>query len=397
MAEYAGAVTVRKGRERRLATGHSWLYSNEVEHPRPRPSPGSLVRVEDHHGRFLATAAYHPNALICGRIWSRDPDESVGADLVRRRLQAAAARRRALVPRWEAFRLVHAEADDLPGLVVDRYGTLAVVQSTSAFTDTLCGTVAEMLAVELGCEAVILRNDARGRRFEDLPERVEALVGPAVTDHVVQEGGAAVGFDPMGGQKTGLFLDMRSNRDRIVDWAEGRRVLDLYSYVGTIGVRAALAGAAEVTCVDSSPAACARIEGNAAANGVQVRATEGDVQDVLKGIPPGSMDLVVFDPPGLIQSKKDVSKGVNKLRRLTYLALRAVAPGGLFVSASCSYHLTRETHAEVVAGAAGRQGRVVRRIYRGGASPDHPLLPAHPQTDYLDCMAFWVEGHPRGS
>jgi len=291
---------------------------------------------------------------------------------------------------------VHAEADDLPGLVIDRYGHDAVVQSTSAFTDTLVEGLADLLVVDHGCDAVVLRNDARGRRFEELPEQVEVLVGAVPGEWSVREGDAVIGFDPVGGQKTGLFLDMRANRDRIVSWAAGRRVLDLYSYVGAVGVRAALAGAAEVTCVDSSGAACERVAANAAANRVDVEARHDDVQQVLKGVPPGSMDLVVFDPPGLIQSKKDIARGVGKLRRLTYLALRAVAPGGVLVSASCSYHLTRDKHAEVVAAAAARQGRTLRRVYRGGAAPDHPLLPAHPQTDYLDCMAFWVEGAPRG-
>ena len=343
-------------------------------------------------------AAYHPHALIAARIWSRDEGQEFGTPLLARRLEQAAQRRRTLVPHWQAHRLVHAEADHMPGLVVDRYGALAVVQSTSAFADGLTGTLAELLQRDHGCERVLLRNDARGRQLEGLPAVVTALVGEVPQRFAVDEGGVRVHFDPRDGQKTGLFLDMRANRDRVHGWVGAGRVLDLYSYVGTIGVRAAVAGAKQVTCVDSSAPACelARLNADEAGVGEQVEVVQGDVREVLKGIVPASFDLVICDPPGLIQRKKDVSRGVSTLRRLLYLALRAVAPGGLLVSASCSYHLTRDKHRDVVEGAARRQGRTVRLVYRGSSGPDHPLLPAHPQTDYLDCMVYLVEGAPLG-
>ena len=392
------AIRLRRGRERRLRSGHQWAYSNELQRPDDPPEAGSLVRLEDHRGRFLAQAAYHPNALIAARIWSADEGEAVDDALLARRLAAAAARRATLVPGWAAHRLVHAEADLMPGLVVDRYGDLAVIQSTSAFADTLTRPLADLLQRDHGCCQVLLRNDARGRQLEGLEPEVRPLVGDVAERASVDEGGVQVHFDPAGGQKTGLFLDMRANRDRITAWAGRGRVLDLYSYVGTIGVRAAAAGADHATCVDSSAPACALARHNAAEAGVddRVEVVCGDVRDVLKQVVPASYDVVICDPPGMIQRKKDVSKGVSTLRRLVYLALRAVAPGGLLVSASCSYHLTRDKHAEVVEGAARRQGRTLRQVYRGGSGPDHPLLPAHPQTDYLDCLVYLVEGMPLG-
>ena len=392
------ALRLRRGRERRVRSGHLWVYSNELQPPDDPPEAGALVRLEDHRGRYLATAGYHPNALIAARIWSHDEDVAVDEALLAHRLQCAARRRVTLVPGWEAHRLVHAEADQMPGLVVDRYGSLAVIQSTSAFADSVTATVAELLRRDHGCEQVLLRNDARGRQLEGLGQVVEPLVGDVPHHAHVDEGGVQVHFDPRGGQKTGLFLDMRANRDRVRDWAGRGRVLDLYSYVGTIGVRAAAAGAAQVTCVDSSAPACelARVNAESAGVAKRVEVVCADVRDVLKEVEPASCDLVICDPPGLIQRKKDVSRGVSTLRRLLYLALRAVAPGGLLVSASCSYHLTRDKHCEVVEGAARRQGRSLRRVFRGSSGPDHPLLPAHPQTDYLDCMVYLVEGPPLG-
>jgi len=366
------------------------VYSNELVHPDPLPDAGSLVRLEDHRGRFLAVAAYHPNALIAARIWTREPDQAVDERLVARRVAAAAQRRAALVPRWQAHRLIHAEADDLPGLVVDRYGSLAVVQSTSAFTDTLVPLVADLLLRD--CDSVVLRNDARGRQMEGLPQQVEVLAGSVEGPFSIDEGGVRIHFDPLGGQKTGLYLDMRPNRDRIARWANGRSVLDLYAYVGITSARAAAAGARDVTCVDSSAGACALARQNLAEGQV----VQADVREHLKRVEPASYDLVICDPPALIQRKRDVTRGVDALRRLLYLAMRAVVPGGLLVSASCSYHLTRDKHDEVVQGAAARQGRALRRVFRGGAGPDHPLLPAHPQTDYLDCLVHLVEGRPRG-
>ena len=391
-------IRLRRGRDRRLRSGHLWVYSNEIQAHDDPPAVGSLVQLEDHRGRYLATAGYHPNALIAARVWSRDEAEAVDEALLASRLERAARRRATLVPGWEAHRLVHAEADHMPGVVVDRYGSLAVIQSTSAFADTLTGTVARLLHRDHGCSAVLLRNDARGRQLEGLESTVEPLIGDVPRRAAVDEGGVRVHFDPRGGQKTGLFLDMRANRDRVCEWAGQGRVLDLYSYVGTIGVRAAAAGAAKATCVDSSEPACELARSNAETAGVaqRVEVVRADVRDVLKEIEPASCDLVICDPPGLIQRKKDVSKGVSTLRRLVYLALRAVAPGGLLVSASCSYHLTRDKHCEVVEGAARRQGRTVRRVFRGSSGPDHPLLPAHPQTDYLDCMVYLVEGTPLG-
>ncbi len=392
------AIRLRRGRERRLRSGHQWAYSNEIQRPDDPPPAGSLVQLQDHRGRFLALAAYHPNALIAARIWSRDEAEAVDEALLQRRLAEAARRRATLVPGWEAHRLIHAEADLMPGLVVDRYGDLAVVQSTSAFADTLTGTMADLLQREHGCASVLLRNDARGRQLEGLDRDVRPLVGDVPDRAAVDEGGVQIHFDPTGGQKTGLFLDMRANRDRVTAWAGRGRILDLYSYVGTLGVRAAAAGADHATCVDSSAPACELARHNAAEAGVgdRVEVVCGDVRDTLKQVEPASFDVVICDPPGLIQRRKDVSKGVSTLRRLVYLALRAVAPGGLLASASCSYHLTRDKHAEVVEGAGRRQGRTVRRVYRGGSGPDHPLLPAHPQTDYLDCMVYLVEGKPLG-
>jgi len=393
-----GSVRLRKGAERRLRAGHLWIYSNEVIRPDPPPPPGSLVHLEDHRGRYLATAAYHPHTLLAARIWTRDRGTAVDRALLAGRLEAAARRRGTVAAGWQAHRLVHAEADGLPGLVVDRYGGRAVVQSTTAFTDRLVEGVADLLVGVHDCSAVLLRNDARGRVPEALDPEVRWLRGEREDSWEVDEGGVAVRFDPAGGQKTGLYLDMRLTRDRIVDWASDRELLELHAYVGVAGVRAAAAGASKVTLVDSSEAACEQARDNASRAGVddRVQVVCADAKELLRDAEPGSFDAVICDPPSLIPRRKDVKRGVEAFRRLNYLALRALRPGGLLFTCSCSHHLTWETFSELVPSSARRGGRRLIQVYRGGAAPDHPVLPGHPPTDYLRCLAYLVEGEHRG-
>ncbi len=394
-----GRVRLRKGRERRLRGGSPWVYSNELIHPEPGVPAGALVELEDHKGGYLATAAYHPHTLLAARVWTRDRSTAVDRALLSRRLAAAAARRRVVAGGWSAHRLVHAEADGMPGLVVDRYGELAVVQSTSAFTDRLLEGLADLLVGIQGCPSVLLRNDARGRGLEGLADEVRWLRGERPGPFEVDEGGVAVRFDPVGGQKTGLYLDMRTTRDRIVEWSAGRELLELHAYVGTAGVRAAAGGAAQVTLVESSPPACEHIEANGARAGVgdRIEVRCADAREVLREIEPASFDVVSCDPPSLIQRKKDLRRGTEAFRRLNYLALRAVRPGGLLITSSCAHHLGWEAFADLVPSAARRAGRRVVQVYRGGAAPDHPVLPGHPPTDYLRSLAYLVEGEHGGA
>ena len=401
MSEYetVGArIALRRAAERRLRQGHLWVYSNEVMHPDPAPPAGTLVHLEDHRGRYLATAAYHPHGLIAARIWSSRREEAVDATLLRRRLEAAAERRRTVVPGWQAHRLVHAEADRLPGVVVDRYGQLAVVQSTSAFTDRLLDDLADLLVEGHDCTSVLLRNDARGRSSEGLPAEVRWMRGGGNGPWTVDEAGAPIRFDPVGGQKTGLFLDMRSTRDRIEGWMAGRRLLELHAYVGMAGIRAARAGAEQVTLVDSSQAACELARLNAAESQVadRVQVECADARTVVRDAERGSFDAVICDPPSLIQRRKDVKRGSEAYRRLNYLAMRVLRPGGLLVTCSCSHQLTWERFGDLIASAAQRGGRRLVQVYRGGAAPDHPVSPGHAQTDYLRCLVYLVDGEPRG-
>ncbi len=389
----AGEVRLLRGRDRRVRRGHLWAYSNEVARPDDPPPAGSLVRLLDHRGSPLGLAAYHPHALIAARIWSRDPaaviDEAWIADHVE-----AAARRRAVVCRGrEALRLVHAEADGMPGLTVDRYGDLAVVQATSALADRLLPWVTRALVARLGCAAVLARNDARGRQIEGLPSGVEVLHGHVPRRHTVDEDRCRVVFDPRGGQKTGLYLDMRPCRDAVASLAPGGAVLELYGYVGTASIRAAAAGARSVTCVESSEEACALARESARRSGVsrQIEVVRADARDVVRDVEPGSVDLLLCDPPSLVRRRRDRRAGEGAYRRLAHLAVRAVRGGGLLICASCSHHLPGRRIREIVAAAAHRQGRRARMVLRGGAGPDHPVLPEHAETEYLSWCAAVIE------
>jgi 23S rRNA (cytosine1962-C5)-methyltransferase len=389
----AGEVALRRDHDRRLRGGHLWVYSNEIAPQDDPPPAGSLVRLVDHRGKALAVAAYHPHALIAARVWSRDPGAVIDEAWIADHIEAAARRRAVTCRGLDAMRLVHAEADGLPGLVVDRYRDLAVVQVTSAFGDRIVEVVTSTLVTRLGCTAVLARNDARGRQLEGLPSAVEVLFGEVPQHLEIDEGGCPVVFDPHGGQKTGLYLDMRPCRDAVAHAAPGATMLELYGHVGTASCRAAAAGAAAVTCVDSSAPACELAREAARRGGVsdRVNVIEADAREVLRDAEPGSMDVVLCDPPSLIKRRKDVRAGEEAYRRINHLALRVVRHGGLLFSASCSFHLSAGRHMELIAAVAHRQGRKVRVVRRGGAGPDHPIVPEHAETEYLSWCEVIVE------
>lgn len=375
--------------------GHLWIYGEEVERPPAPPAPGEVVRVVDSRGAFVATAAFHPHAPIAGRILSRRDGEVVDGAFVHRRLARALAVRGVAVPGREAFRQVHGEADGLPGLVVDRYGPLAVVQPNSAWSEGVLGDVLEALRGTPGIGAALVRADSSAREAEGLSRRVEIGFGDVPEEAVVEEGGLRFAFSPRTGQKTGLFLDMRDNRERCLPWFPGRRVLDLFGYVGQWAVRAAGEGARLAVTVDSSADASARAAENASRNGLGdvVRAVRADVFEWLKECE-GAFDVVICDPPAFVKSRRHLDEGTARYHHLNQLALRAVVDGGVLVTASCSHNLDEATLEEIVAIAAHRHGREVLRIYRGGQSADHPILPRHPNSAYLKCLAFVVRGSP---
>ncbi len=378
-------LRLNPGQGRRLRAGAPWVFSNEIAmRPEYRQMPpGALVRIEGDDGTRFGTFMFNPHSLIAARLLDRDPAAAIDAAWMRQRLRDAVALRERVCD-TQFHRLVHAEADRLPGLVIDRYDDVAVMQANTAGMDRLTPLIVEALTALLPFRAVVARNDAAARRQEGLAESVALLSGEDARAEVV-EGGVRFPIDPLGGQKTGWFFDQRPNRDRVAGLARDARVLDVFCHIGAFGLRCALAGASEVTLVDSSAPALAQAEKAAAMNGVagRVHIRRGDAFDTMVALAGQRFDIVICDPPAFARSRKDAEAGLRAYARMARLAAPLVAPGGFLFVASCSHHAPLEAWSAQIAVGLHRARREGRILFTGGAGPDHPVHPHLLETAYL--------------
>jgi 23S rRNA (cytosine1962-C5)-methyltransferase len=386
MAEHP-LLTLSPGQDRRLRAGYPWAFSNEIAMTPAHRSwaPGGPVRLEGPNGWRYGTFAFNPHSLIAARFLDRDPAAEIDAAWVRTRIAAAAALR-ARICDTPFHRLVHAEADGLPGLIIDRFNDVAVVQANAAAMDRLLPEITAALLSVLPLRAIVARNDSAARAQEHLPQEVRLLHGEAA-DVVVIEGGVQFPIDPMEGQKTGFFFDQRTNRDRIAALASGARVLDVFCHTGAFGLRAAAAGAASVTLVDSSAPALDRAQQAAEISGLAPRVSQqrGDAFDVMTALAAAGAqyDIVICDPPAFAKSRKDADAGLRAYHRLARLAAPLVVPGGFLFMASCSHHAPLDAFAGQIAAAMVKAKREARVLFTGGAGPDHPVHPNLPESAYL--------------
>ncbi len=390
------SLYLRRRQERRMLQGHPWVFSNEVAIERSALTAfeaGDCVNVLSHSGKPLGTAYVNPHSLICARLLSPEVDRALDEEFLTARLTHALALRDCLG--WlPDCRLVFGESDGLPGLIVDRYGDVLVVQIGTAGMERVRDEIVRALVTLCRPAAVVLRNDLASRGLEGLASYVEVAHGelPAVVS--LSENGARFEISPLDGQKTGWYYDHRCNRARLSRQSQGRSVLDCFSYVGGFGIQAALGGARSVLCLDSSRSALARVSRNADLNGVadRVDVHRGDVFDSLRALrgEQQRFDIVVVDPPAFMRRKKDRRAGVEAYRRLNRRAMQVLADDGLLLSASCSFHLSPEEHQNVVAGAAADIGRWVQILGRGHQAADHPIHPHLPESEYLKALLVRV-------
>ncbi len=376
--------------DRRLKAGHPWAFSNEIAmRPEHRSWPaGAPVRIEGDDGWRYGTFMFNPHSLIAARLLDRDPDAAIDANWVRARL-ASAMQLRARVTPGAHHRLVHAEADRLPGLIADRFGDVVVLQANTAGMDRLLPEITSALLELLPLRAIVARSDSTARLQEGLPQTVDLLHGTDPTA-LAEEGGVRFPVDPMSGQKTGFFFDQRPNRDRIAALAPGARVLDVFCHTGAFGLRAAAAGAEAVVLVDSSQPALDHALGAAAANGLsdRVSARRGDAFDVMATLAAANerFDIIVCDPPAFAKSRKDQDAGLRAYHRMTRLAAPLVRPGGFLFVASCSHHAPADLFTAQVTSALSRAKREGRIVHAGAAGPDHPVHPNLPESAYLKSL-----------
>ena len=377
------------GRHKRLRDGHPWAFSNEIAMDaaaRALP-PGGRVRLVSANGEFLAIAGFNPRTLIAARVLARVAEPPPMRALLAGRLRAALALRERLHP-GGFYRLVHAEADGLPGVVVDRYGDVLSVQLNAALAEAMREDLLAALDEVLSPRRVVLRNDSPSRALEGLALVVEEARGGAGDGPVeLRENGARFLADLGEGQKTGWFFDQRENRARVAALADGARVLDAYCYAGGFGVLAACRGASEVVLLDRSERALALATAAAALNGVEARcrALRGEAFAELERMAAAGerFDVVVADPPAFVKSRKDIGPGARGYRKLARLSAALVAPGGFLFAASCSHHVGPELFAEQVARGLDDAGRGGRILASTGAGADHPVHPHLPESAYL--------------
>ncbi len=389
-------ITLLPGRQRRAESGHPWIYSNEVamdEAAKALP-PGSLVTVRKADGKALGVATFNPHPLVSARLLSRDATHRIDAGFFLRVLRRALHLRERLFAA-PFYRLAHAEADGLPGLVIDRFGEALVCQFNTA---GMAGLEAEILAALdelLAPQTVLLRNDSPAQLAEGIETEVRLAKGALEGPVELVENGARFLADLRAGQKTGWFYDQRDNRRFMAGLARGGRLLDLYTFAGGFAIAAAVAGAQEVLAIDRSEAALALAEAAAARNGVAGRCTfrRGEAFAEMERLREAGEKFaaVIADPPAFVKSRKDLPAGLRGYRKLARLAAPLVAKGGFLFLASCSHNADLASFAEAVSRGIAEADRTARILRTAGADADHPVHPALAESAYLKAQVFMLD------
>jgi 23S rRNA (cytosine1962-C5)-methyltransferase len=377
----------RRGAER-ARRGHLWIYRTDVR--AGTAAGGSVVSVRDERGRFVARALYSDRSEIALRLLT-SREETVDREWWRARLRAAAARRAGLEREADAFRLVYSEGDLLPSLIVDRYGEVLVVQTLSQGTDALKGMLTELLAEEFAPRSIVERNDVRVRALEGLEMKAGLLYGEEPGEIEVSQHGTRFRVAPLGGQKTGAFLDQRENYGAARRHARGR-ALDCFTFNG--GFALSIAPACEsVLGLDVSAGAVEAARSNAALNeAANVQFREANVFDALRELEAAGerFQTVVLDPPAFAKNRASVEPAARGYKEINLRALKLLDAGGTLVTCTCSYHMSETHFLEVISEAAADARRRVQIVERRTQSSDHPVLVGVPETLYLKCVVLRV-------
>jgi len=379
-------VRVTRKAAARVASGHPWIFASDVS-DRGGAQPGEAVKVLGTDSRALGTAHYSSTSEIALRLLSRQPEE-IGRGFFLRRIAAAEAHRRAVVCDTDAYRVVHAEADLLPALIVDRYGEYLSIQALNQGMDAAQPEIVSCLEEIFHPRGIVARNDAAVRAKENLPRERQTVSGEIPETVTVRMNGFAMRADLVHGQKTGIFLDQRENYRAAAGYAHGGRALDCFTSTGGFALH--LAGRCEsVEAVDSAAVALATARANAEANAIgNIEFREADVFELLTAYASARrrFDLVVLDPPAFAKSRRNVDAAIAGYKDINLRALRLLAPGGILVTCSCSHHVSEAALLELVAQASLDTGKTLRVLDRRTQGRDHPILLTVPETLYLKCL-----------
>jgi 23S rRNA (cytosine1962-C5)-methyltransferase len=389
-------IQISAGRQKRVRAGHPWVFSNEVEMtPEAKAlERGTVVDVIDAAGSAVGTAIFNPNTLISARLLTTHAFADIDADWLAVKIgQAVVLRDRLFSAPF--YRLIHAEADGLPGLVVDRYGDICVVQINTAGMELLAADIVAAIQQVIAPTGIVIQRDGIARRQEGLIDAEPEIVGEVPSPAPLTENGVGFLADLSEGQKTGWFFDHRENRARVAALSAGQRVADIYSYLGGFGLQAAAAGASEVLCIDRSQPAldlATRAAADAGFGGI-CRFEKSEAFAALEKLSDDKekFGVVIVDPPAFVKSKKDLKPGARGYRKLTRLATKIVERGGILCTASCSHHMDLALFTEQVQRGVHDAGRSARILHVGGAGPDHPIHPNLPESAYLKCLILQVD------
>lgn len=390
-------VLLRPGEADRIVAGHPWIYQGSIQRITAPPSDGELVQVKDHRQRLLGVGFYNSQSKINVRLLAPDRIEADAA-FFEERIRSALAVRQRHMPGATSFRVVNAESDLLSGLIVDKYEDVLVLQTSALGMDRRKDTLVQVLQKIFSPRAILERNELASRKFEGLPDANGVLAGKHDGPMTIKLNGLAFEVDLREGHKTGMYLDQQANYQAVAAFAKGANVLDCFSFLGGFGLHAARAGAAQVTMLDQSEDAIAAAQRNAEANGVAgvCHFATTNVFDWFKAntkVAPHERvipryDLIILDPPSFTRNRSTVPDALRGYKELHLRALKLLKPGGVMATFCCSHHVDAGLFQDTVLAAAFDQRRVLRRVATYAQSPDHPILPSIPETEYLKGFAF---------
>jgi 23S rRNA (cytosine1962-C5)-methyltransferase len=390
-------VLLRPGEADRVVFGHPWVYEGSVLRLTTPAGDGEVVQVKDHRQRFLGTGFYNSKSRIRVRMLDRERVE-VNRDFFRKRIGEALEWRRRHLPYASSFRLVNSESDFLSGLVVDKYEDVLVIQTSSLGMDQRKGMIIEVLKDLLEPRAILERNDMSTRKFEGLQESNEVLLGEIPPETAIRINDLQFNVDLIEGHKTGYYLDQQVNYKLVAEFARGKQVLDCFTFLGGFALHAAHAGAIHVHGIDQSAVAIESAQKNAQINalGDECSFEEANVFDWLKAhtaSSPGEktiprFDLIILDPPSFTRTRSAIPDAVRGYKEIHLRALKLVKPGGVLATFCCSHHVDAPLFQQVIMEAASDARKILRRVAIYTQSPDHPVLPAIPETEYLKGFAF---------
>ncbi len=391
LSESTISITIKPRAGRRAKSGHPWLFSNEIEHPEPKPEPGAIVRVIDDSGRYNATGVYNPHSLIAVRIVSRKPKEPVmNVDWFAQQLRQALALRETIYPGRRSYRLVYGESDGLPGVIIDRLESVYAVQILSAGMELCIEQLTEAMKIVLSPSAIILRNDHDKRSLEGLPSYIKTIHGEEPGAVEIDEFGVRFVVNAAGGQKTGHFFDHAENRAALAPFASGKETLDLFCYTGAWGLHMLNAGAASAVAVDSSGPAITAAQQNAERNGVddKIECVKADAFQWLSAARSGSrrFDVAVVDPPAFAKGPKQVRNALRGYEDVNRQAIHLLKHQGILCACSCSYFVKESDLIDALQKAAHRERKRLQILEVRGQAKDHPVLASMPESRYLNCI-----------